>query len=88
MFTEAQLPKSKEATSNTIVTWFFMGLVDAKFRGRRQILWNGADRRRFNGCYKSSVRYEHQKLGVIGQVVDERLAMWSPVGLSVTKNFL
>jgi carbonic anhydrase len=41
----------------------------------------------FNGCYKNSVRYEHQKLRVIGQVVDERLAVWSAIDPSVTKNF-
>jgi len=36
VFTEAQLAKTSEATSNTVVTWFFMAFLDAKFRGRSQ----------------------------------------------------
>jgi hypothetical protein len=36
VFTDAQLAKTSEATSDTIVTWFFMALLDAKFRGHGQ----------------------------------------------------
>jgi hypothetical protein len=36
VFTEAQLAKTSEATSNTVVTWFFIAFLDAKFRGRSQ----------------------------------------------------
>ena len=35
-----------------------------------------------------SMAHQHQKLGIISQVLDERLAVWSPVGRTVTKNFL
>ena len=33
VFTEAQLAKTSEATSNTVVTWSFMTFLNAKFRG-------------------------------------------------------
>ena len=36
VFTDAQLAKTSEATSNTVVTWFFMAFLNAKFRGRSQ----------------------------------------------------
>jgi hypothetical protein len=36
VFTDAQLAKTSEATSNTIVVWSFMAFVNAKFRGRSQ----------------------------------------------------
>ena len=36
MFTEAQLAKTSDATSNTVVTWSFMAFLNAKFRGRSQ----------------------------------------------------
>ena len=36
MFTDAQLAKTSEATSNTVVTWFFMAFLNAKFRERSQ----------------------------------------------------
>jgi hypothetical protein len=36
VFTEAQLAKTNEAKSNIVVTWFFMALLDAKFRGHGQ----------------------------------------------------
>ena len=36
MFTDAQLAKTSEATSNTVVTWSFMAFLNAKFRGCSQ----------------------------------------------------
>jgi hypothetical protein len=33
VFTDAQLAKTSEATSNTVVTWSFMAFLNAKFRG-------------------------------------------------------
>jgi hypothetical protein len=39
VFTDAQLAKTSEATSNTVVTWSFMTFLNAKFRGRSQSLW-------------------------------------------------
>ena len=36
VFTDAQLAKTSEAMSNTVVTWFFMALLNAKFRERSQ----------------------------------------------------
>jgi len=36
VFTDAQLAKTSEAMSNTVVTWFFMAFFNAKFRGRSQ----------------------------------------------------
>ena len=36
MFTEAQLAKTSDATSNTVVTWSFMAFLNAKFRERSQ----------------------------------------------------
>ena len=42
--------------------------------------------RDLNGCYRNSVGYEHQKLGVIGQVIDERFAVRPSVDTPVTKN--
>jgi hypothetical protein len=36
VFTDAQLAKISEAMSNTVVTWFFMAFLNAKFRGRSQ----------------------------------------------------
>ena len=36
VFTDAQLVKISEPTSNTVVTWFFMAFLDAKFQGRSQ----------------------------------------------------
>ena len=88
MFTEAQLAKTSEATSNTVVTWCFMAFLTAKFRRRSQSFRAARADRDSTGCYKSLAGYEHQKLRVIGQVVDERLAAWSAVDPSVTKNFL
>ena len=34
VFTDAQLAKTSEATSNTVVTWSFIAFRNAKFRGR------------------------------------------------------
>jgi hypothetical protein len=39
-------------------------------------------------CYRNSVGYQQQKLWVIGQVIDERLAARSAVDPPVTKNLL
>jgi len=36
VFTDAQLAKTSEATSNTVVTWSFMAFLNTKFRGRSQ----------------------------------------------------
>ena len=36
MFTDAQLAKTSEATSNMVVTWFFIAFLNAKFRERSQ----------------------------------------------------
>ena len=36
VFTDAQLAKTSEATSDTVVTWSFMTFLNAKFRGRSQ----------------------------------------------------
>jgi hypothetical protein len=44
VFTDAQLAKTSEATSNTIVTWCFMAFLTAKFRGRSQSFKSGAHR--------------------------------------------
>jgi hypothetical protein len=36
VFREVQLDKKNEAMNNTVVTWFFMAFLDAKFRERSQ----------------------------------------------------
>lgn len=88
MFTDAQLAKTNEATSNIIVTWFFMAFFNAKLRGGSQSFGAAQADRGFNDSNKNSAGYEHQKLRVIGQVADERPAVRSAVGPSVAKNFL
>ena len=36
VFTDAQLAKTSDAMSNTVVMWSFMAFLNAKFRGRSQ----------------------------------------------------
>ena len=79
MFTDAQLAKTSEATSNIVVTWFFMAFLNAKFRERSQSFGAARTDRDSTVATENSAGYEHQKLRVIGQVVDERLAVWSAV---------
>ena len=87
MFTDAQLTKTSEATSNIVVTWFFMAFLNAKLRGGSQSFGAAQRNRDSTISNKNSAGYEHQKLRVIGQVVYERLAVWSAIDPSVTKNF-
>jgi hypothetical protein len=88
VFTEAQLAKTSEETSNAVVTRFFMALLTAKFRWRSQSFRAARPTAIQRLLQENSAVYEHQKLRVIRQVVDERLAVWSAVDPSVTKNFL
>jgi len=87
VFTDAQLAKTNAATSNIIVTWFFMAFLNVKLRGGSQSFGAAHTDRNPTISNKNSAGYEHQKLRVIGQVVDERLAVWSAIDRSVTKNF-
>ena len=77
VFTDAQLAKTSEAMSNTVVTWSFMAFFNAKFRGRSQSF--GAARTDSDSTVATrAAGYKHQKLRAIGQVVDESLPRGRP----------
>src|SRR6058998_17977 len=62
-----------------------MPFPECQISRARSILWS-ARTNVLQRLLQNSAGYEHQKLRVVGQVVDERLTMWSTVGSTVTKD--
>ena len=83
VFTEAQLARSSEVTREAIVRWVFMwAFIKLNFNlavNRRKMM------RLSEG---TSSTYQHQKLGIIRQVLDEWLAGWSTVFGIVTEDLI
>jgi hypothetical protein len=77
VFMDAQLVKTSEATSNTVVTWSFMAFLNAKFLGHSQsfrasadlkslvcsVCTVGANRRRFSISQSRATATDSKSLG-------------------------
>ena len=70
VFTDAQLAKTSEATSNTVVTWFFMAFLNAKFRGRSQSFGAARTDRDLMTVREAEKVRAGQQIAKVGHLVD------------------
>ena len=63
VFTDAQLAKTSEATSNTVVTWSFMAFLNAKFRGAVNPLERRGPTVIHRDRYQSPMQTDQEKIG-------------------------
>ena len=83
MFTEAQLARSIEVTREAVVRKFF---IQAFVKLNFECVVNRLKMTR--SSQRKGSLYQHQKLGIVCEVFDERLAGWSSVLGIVTEDLL